>query len=110
MQKDSTQIPIRRHRAAAALPKAHRILRLSEVTRRIYDALRDAPDFRAQDLADAAVREKGLPDTDRAQHRELVNRFLNVMGDMKRRSNLVKIGRVPAVRFKLAPWEPELSV
>ena len=79
-----------------------------EVTRRIYDALRAAPEVRAQDLAEAAMLEKGLPDTDRAQRREFVNRFLNVMGDMKRRGKLVKIGRAPAVRFTLAPREAEL--
>jgi hypothetical protein len=79
-----------------------------EVTRRIYDALRDAPEVRAQDIADQAMRDKGMPDTDRAQRCEFVNRFLNVMGDMKRRGKLVKIGRAPEVRFKLAPREANL--
>jgi hypothetical protein len=79
-----------------------------EVTRRVYDALRDAPEVRAQDIADQAMRDKGLPDTDRAQRREFVNRVLNVMGDMKRRGKLVKIGRAPEVRFKLPLRDSEL--
>jgi hypothetical protein len=74
----------------------------------VYDALRAAPEIRAQDLADTAMREKGLPDTDRAQRREFVNRFLNVMGDMKRRGKLAKIGQGPGVRFKLVAREPDL--
>jgi hypothetical protein len=75
----------------------------------VYDALRAAPEgIRAQDLADVAMREKGLPDTDRAQHREFTYRFLNVMGDMKRRGKLAKIGQGPGVRFALAEKEPGL--
>lgn len=79
-----------------------------EVTKRIYDALREAPEVRAQDIADQAMRDKGMPETDRAQRREFINRFLNVMGDMKRRGKLVKIGRAPTTRFKLAPKQPDL--
>jgi hypothetical protein len=81
-----------------------------EVTKRVYDALRDAPEVRAQDIADQAMRDKGMPGTDRAQRREFVNRFLNVMGDMKRRGKLAKIGRAPEVRFKLAPREADLGI
>src|SRR5437016_1072425 len=46
-----------------------------EVTKRVYDALRDAPEIRAQDIADQAMLDKGMPDTDRAQHREFTYRF-----------------------------------
>lgn len=81
-----------------------------EVTRRIYDALRAAPEVRAQDLAEAAMHDKGLPETDRAQRREFVNRFLNVMGDMKRRGKLSKIGRAPSVKWKITAREPDLGV
>ena len=56
------------------------------------------------------MRDKGLPETDRAQRREFVNRFLNVMGDMKRRGHLAKIGHGPGVRFKLAPREADLGI
>jgi hypothetical protein len=96
--------------ALRRFPRRTEYFARGEVTRMVYDALRAAPEIRAQDLADVAMRAKGLPDTDRAQRREFVNRFLNVMGDMKRRGNLVKIGNGPGVRFKLAPREADLGV
>jgi len=79
-----------------------------EVTRRVYDALREAPDVRAQTLADQAMRDKGMPETDRALRQEFVYRFLNVMHDMKRRKNLVKVGHGQGVRFTLPPKAPSL--
>src|SRR5579863_3078671 len=96
--------------ALRRFPRRTEYFARGEVTRMVYDALRAAPEIRAQDLADQAMREKGLPETDRAQRREFVYRFLNVMGDMKRRGKLVKIGQGPGVRFALAPREPELVV
>jgi hypothetical protein len=96
--------------ALRRFPRRTEYFARGEVTKRIYDALRDAPEVRAQDIADQAMRDKGMPETDRAQRREFVNRFLNVMGDMKRRGKLVKIGRAPEVRFKLAPREADLGV
>jgi hypothetical protein len=79
-----------------------------EVTRRIYEALRDVPDVRAQDLADAAMAEKGVPATDRMTRRLFVNLFLNTMHHLVRKGKLAKIGRGPGVRFRLAEWEPGL--
>ncbi len=79
-----------------------------EVTRRVYDALREAPEVRAQDIAEQAMHDKGLPETDRVLRRDFVFRFLNVMHDMKRRGKLAKIGHGPGVRFKLAEKEPGL--
>jgi len=81
-----------------------------EITRRIYDALREAGDVRAQDLADTAMREKGLLETDRGLRREFVNRFLNTMHHMARKGRLAKIGKGPGIRFKLAPSEADLGV
>lgn len=79
-----------------------------EITRRIYEALRDAPDVRAQDLADAAIAEKGLPAADRRLRREFVNLFLNTANFMARKGKLTKIGKGPGVWFTLAPSEPDL--
>jgi hypothetical protein len=93
--------------ALRRFPRRTEYFARGEVTRMVYDALRAAPEIRAQDLADVAMRAKGMPETDRAQRREF-NRFLNVMGDMKRRGNLVKIGHGPGVRWKIAPREAEL--
>lgn len=94
--------------ALRRFPRRTEYFSRGEVTKRIYDALRDAPEVLAQDIADQAMRDKGLPETDRAQRREFVNRFLNVMGDMKRRGKLVKIGRAPGVRWEIAPTERNL--
>jgi hypothetical protein len=96
--------------ALRRFPRRTEYFARGEVTKRVYDALRAAPEIRAQDIADQAMRDKGMPETDRAQRREFVNRFLNVMGDMKRRGKLVKIGRAPKVRFKIAPREADLGV
>ena len=91
-------------------PRRIKYFARGEVTKRVYDALRDAPEIRAQELADQAMRDKGMPETDRAQRREFVNRFLNVMGDMKRRGKLAKIGRRPGVRWRIAAREPGLGL
>ena len=94
--------------ALRRFPRRTEYFARGEVTKRVYDALRITPEVRAQDIADQAMRDKGMPETDRAQHREFTYRFLNVMGDMKRRGKLVKIGKGPGVRWKIAPKEAEL--
>ena len=94
--------------ALRRFPRRTEYFARGEVTRMVYDALRAAPEIRAQDLADTVMRDKGLPETDRAPRREFVNRFLNVMGDMKRRGKLIKIGHGPGVRWQIGAREPEL--
>jgi hypothetical protein len=94
--------------ALRRFPRRTEYFARGEVTKRVYDALRGTAEVRAQDLADQAMRDKGLPEADRAQRREFTYRFLNVMGDMKRRGNLIKIGHGPGVRFRIAPREADL--
>jgi hypothetical protein len=79
-----------------------------EITRRIYEALRDAPDIRAQDLAEAAIADKGLSLADRRLRREFVYLFLNTANFMARKGKLVKLGKGPGTRFRLPASEPDL--
>ena len=64
--------------ALRRFPRRTEYFARGEVTRMVYEALRASPEVRAQDIAEQAMRDKGLPETDRAQRREFVNRFLNV--------------------------------
>jgi hypothetical protein len=79
-----------------------------EITRRIYEALRAVPDIRAQDLAEAAIADKGLSLSDRRLRREFVYLFLNTANFMARKGKLAKIGKGRGCRFRLPPSEPDL--
>jgi predicted metal-dependent HD superfamily phosphohydrolase len=79
-----------------------------EVTRLIYDALRDNGTVSAAELAEAVATQKEIPETDRAIRREITDRFLNMLHHLRRRGHLEKIGHGPGVRWKLSPKEPDL--
>jgi hypothetical protein len=79
-----------------------------EITRMIYDALRKRESVTAKELAEAALTEKEIPETDRKTRRDFVTRFHNVLHDLRRRGHVAKIGKGEGVRWALAPKEPDL--
>jgi hypothetical protein len=79
-----------------------------EVTRRIYDEIREHGTVLPRDLAKRAMAEKGIPEIDRRARQDIINRFANICHDLTRRGRLTKIGHGPGARWKLAPIEPEL--
>jgi hypothetical protein len=79
-----------------------------EVTQRIYEAFREQEIIWPREIAKQAMREKGLPETDRKVRQDIAVLFASIAYDLTRRGKLVKIGRGPGARWKLAPTEPEL--
>jgi hypothetical protein len=63
-----------------------------EITRMIYDALRDRETVTAKELAELALTEKAIPETDRKTRGDFVRRFHNVLHDLRRRKHLQRIG------------------
>jgi hypothetical protein len=79
-----------------------------EVTRRVYEALRDEGVVSPRELAKRAMIEKGIAETDRKVRKDITALFTNVAYYLTQRSKLVKIGRGEDARWKLSPTEPEL--
>lgn len=72
-----------------------------ELTRRIYEGLRDRPDgVSAAELADAALRDKGIDDP--SVRATFVSRFLVRLGTMAPRGHVERIGNGQRVRWKLS--------
>jgi hypothetical protein len=76
-----------------------------EVTRLVYEAIRDQKIIWPREIAKAAMAAKGIPETDKAIRKDIVSRFTNVAYDLTRRGQLVKIGHGEGVRWRLAPKE-----
>jgi hypothetical protein len=68
----------------------------------------DPIDQHALFRSEAALAEKGIPETDRQMRRDFVNRFHHMLHHMQRRGHAVRIGKGEGVRWKLAPREPDL--
>src|SRR5205807_709518 len=68
---------------------------------RVYEALRDKKIIWPREIAKPAMAEKGIPETDKAIRKDIVSRFTNVMYDITRRGQLVKIGHGEGARWKL---------
>ena len=54
------------------------------------------------------LTEKDISETDRKVCKDIIALFTNVAYYLTQRGKLVKIGRGPDARWKLAPIEPEL--
>ncbi|MBV9152568.1 MAG: hypothetical protein JO204_12410 [Alphaproteobacteria bacterium] len=71
-----------------------------ELTRRIYEGLRDRPDgVSASELADAALRDKGIDDP--GVRATFVSRFLVRLSNMVLREHIERIGSGQGVRWRL---------
>jgi len=79
-----------------------------ELTRLVYEAIRDNGTTCAGELAAAAMKIRDIPETDSQVRRDFVNRFLNTLHDLLRRGTVEKIGSGRGVRWKLAEREPRL--
>jgi hypothetical protein len=96
--------------AAAGLPVRHRRREPSpyfahgELTKRIYDAFREAGStpIASVDVALKAMRAKGLdPDNDKPTRTDFVRRVTLQLGDMARKGKVERIGRGPALRWRV---------
>jgi hypothetical protein len=81
-----------------------------ELTRLVFEAIRDNGTTSAGELAAAAMAARSIPESDGATRRDFVSRFINTLHDLLRRGTVEKIGRGHGVRWRLAPKEPPLPV
>jgi hypothetical protein len=79
-----------------------------ELTRLVFDAIREHGTTAAGELAAAAMAARSIPESDNAIRRDFVARFLNTFHDLLRRGTVEKIGQGRGVRWKLAEREPGL--
>ena len=92
-------LPVRQRRPAKSPYFAH-----GELTKRIYDALRVAETITSTDVAVTAMRDKGLePDHDPITRMDFVRRVGLQLNDMQRKGKIERLGRVKALRWRLAP-------
>ena len=70
-----------------------------ELTRRIYEGLRDRDSVTASELADAALAAKGIDDP--SVRATFVSRFLVRLGGMALRGHVERIGSGQGVRWRL---------
>ncbi len=75
----------------------------TEVTRRIYEVLRKEGAVCAVDLADRAMREKGLDPANRKVRTHIAQRFLTSLHDLKKIGKVERVGAGKGVRWQLAP-------
>ena len=74
-----------------------------ELTKRIFDAMRERGTVTSQEIAAAAMRDKGLdPDADRATRADFVRRVTLQLNDMLRKGKVKKIGRGRGIIWSLA--------
>ena len=101
-ETDPEGLPIRK-----AFPRRMAYFAKGEVSQRVYAALREGTTS-ANELAEAAMAEKAIPEDDRHVRRDFVNRFHNMLHHMRRRGQTEKIGNGKGVRWQFAPKEREL--
>jgi hypothetical protein len=91
-------LPVRHRRPTKSPYFAH-----GELTKRIYDAMRIGDSVASAEIAAAAMRDKGLdPENDAVTRTDFVRRVTLQLNDMHRKGKAEKIGRGPAMRWKLA--------
>ncbi len=74
-----------------------------ELSRRIYEALRAGADsVSAAELAEDAMKDKGLPADDRRLRATFLSRFLVRLDQMAEKGTIERIGAGSGVRWKLA--------
>jgi hypothetical protein len=91
--------------------KAHRrseYFSRGELSRRVFEAIRNHGDITAEDLAATAMRDKGLALIDHVMRRYFVHRFAMACLALTRRGKLQKIGHGRNIRWRIAEREPEL--
>lgn len=74
-----------------------------ELTRRIYEGMRDRDSVTAAQLADLALADKGIDDP--SVRATFVSRFLVRLGGMALRGHVERIGTGQGVRWRLKPRE-----
>jgi hypothetical protein len=79
-----------------------------ELTRLVFDAIREHGTTAAGELAAVAMAARSIPESDNAIRRDFVARFLNTLHDLLRRGTVEKIGKGRGVRWKVAEREPGL--
>jgi hypothetical protein len=91
-------LPIRHHRPTKSPYFAH-----GEMTKRIFDAMREHGTVTSLEIAIKAMRDKGLdPEADPVTRTDFVRRVTLQLNDMFRKRKVEKIGRGRAMRWKLA--------
>ena len=84
------------------IPKRSTYFGRNEITRRCYDMLREREIVCANDIAERAMRDKGLdPKTDRRQRLDFVKRILVSLHDLRKAGAVEKIGHARGVRWRL---------
>lgn len=84
------------------VPKRSAYFGRFEISRRCYDMLREKGTIRADEVADLAMREKGLdPESDRKLRADFTRRFLVTLHDMRKAGTIEKIGHGRGVRWRL---------
>jgi hypothetical protein len=81
-----------------------------ELTRLVFEALRENGTTAAGELAAAAMVARSVPESDGAIRRDFVARFLNTLHDLLRRGTVEKIGQGRGVRWRLTSREPGLDL
>jgi hypothetical protein len=71
-----------------------------ELTRVVFEAIRDNGTTAAGELAAEAMTARSIPESDGAIRRDFVARFLNTLHDLLRRGTVEKIGQGRGVRWK----------
>jgi hypothetical protein len=90
-------LPVRHRRPTKSPYFAH-----GELTKRIFDALREHGTVTSFEIAAQAMRDKGLdPDNDKPTRTDFVRRVALVLGDMHRKGKVAKIGRGRALHWRL---------
>jgi hypothetical protein len=79
-----------------------------ELSRRVFEAIRNHGDVTPEDLAATAMRDKGLALMDHVMRRYFVNRFAMACLHLTRRGKLVKVGQGRNTRWRIAEREPGL--
>src|SRR5207302_9083323 len=80
-ETDPEGLPIRK-----AFPRRMAYFAKGEVSLRVYDTIRTGTTA-ANELAQAAMSEKGIPEADRHVRRDFVNRFHNMLDHLAARPN-----------------------
>src|SRR5205823_5296155 len=73
-----------------------------ELSRRIYEALRSADSMTAAEIAEDAMKDKGLPLDDKRIRATFLSRFLVRLDHLVARGTVERIGSGNGVRWKLA--------
>lgn len=92
-------LPVRHRRPTKSPYFAH-----GELTKRIFDAIRERGTVASHEVVSDAMRDKGLdPETDRVTRTDFVRRVTLQLNDLARKGKAEKLGRGRAMRWRMAP-------